>query len=262
MNRLLLLFLLGFGLNAFTTKILLGQNSVIEVKKEQKQSVVESWIAFKGADGKVTKTLTVSEENPYKSRTSSSSYRSFTEGLLSNVTSSAIAVSYKYKVYSQEREQLQDLGESTLIVYDKTGKELFKQVINADNASEPLVAPNSNYVGVYFGGLVYDAVTKKIGFSIYDLRTKSILFEISTKDIAGASVYEDVFVFSVPETGRDQPRTYFVFDTRTGILYRKTYSLGDVRAIKRFNNDGIVFLLPPDKERVETYTKYFAIIEQ
>jgi hypothetical protein len=245
---------------------LLAQKKTIYVKSSQIGTKVESLVEFRGSNGEILKVLDVSSENPYKDRVVSSSdgqvYGYFTQGLLSNETDSAIAISYSQKVFSEGHMQYQDLGESTLLVYDKSGNERFKKVIKADNAAEPLMAPNMKYVGVYFGGLVYDQITRKIEFIIYDLASGSILYTITAPDIAGANVSQDIFIFSIPEGDAKGSRTYYIFDSLTGLLYKKTYELSVGRMIKKFENKGVVFLVPPNSERVESYPEYFTVVKK
>lgn len=252
-----------------------AQDKSVVVKRTQDKPIVvkralnESTIEFRNSKGEVSKALNVKDANPYKNGIESSGATEpgrkgghfSTQGLVSNVTDGeAIAVSYSIKVFSAEVEQLQDVGESTLLVYDKTGNEIFKQSIKADNASQPLIAPNAKYVGVYFGGLVHDAVTLKNGFSVYDVSSGSLVYDISTPFMAGAAAFGDIFVFSHQDQGQRQ--THYVFDTISGILYKKTYSIEEARYIKRFDNKSIVFLLPPDNERTESYDKHFTIIKR
>src|SRR5688572_32738011 len=90
---------------------LFAQKNCINVKRSQIGIKVESLIEFRGSNDEILKALDVSNQNPYKDRVVSSShgqvYRYFTEGLLSNVTDSAIAISYSQKVFSEEHVQYQ-----------------------------------------------------------------------------------------------------------------------------------------------------------
>lgn len=262
MNRLLF----AVSILGLSGHLIMAQEKAITIKREQNRQAIE----FRTSDGKIFRTLDVDQQNPYKpnftpQRSNARGVKvghSFTEGLVSKPGKSNIAVSYSYKAYSEDNSQLQDVGESTLIVYDESGNEIFKKRIEADNAGEPLMASNGKYVAVAFGGVVYDDVTLKVGFTIYNVETKSEVFHISTNDLSGAWVAKDVFVFAVPEGGSDRTTTYFVFDTTRETLYKKSYPIKIYRGIKRFENLGVIFLLPPDAERIEKYETNFKKVEQ
>lgn len=234
-----------------------AQPSAISVKRADGTSVIE----FKDSGGKVSKKLDVEALNPYKTgasaRTSGTSGHAFTEGLVSDVNRVGVAVVYHWVVYSEDRTQLQDQGESTLVVYNTSGKEVFRKTIDADNAHDPLLSPNGKYVAVALSGLVHDAPTRRTGFVIYDVATKAVVFELNLKDLISGVASDDVFVFSEPIADADQSVMYYVFDSRTASVYKHAYPRSIYPFIKRLENDRVVFLLPPDAERYETYKKHF-----
>jgi hypothetical protein len=238
-----------------------AQQAGISVKHTGGKSVVE----FKDSAGKVSKTLDVEAVNPYKTgasaRMSGTSGHIYTEGLVSEGNKAGVAIAYHWVVYSEDRVQLQDQGESTLVVYNASGKEVFRKTIDADNAHDPLLSPNGKYVAVSLSGLVHDAPTLRTGFVIYDVATKAVVFERNLRDLMSGVASDDVFVFTEPMGDADNSMMYYVFDSRTASVYSHAYSRSIYPFIKRLENDRVVFLLPPDAERYETYKKHFTLLK-
>lgn len=238
-----------------------AQQAGISVKLTGGKSVIE----FKDSGGKVSKTLDVEAVNPYKTgasaRTSATSGHTFTEGLASDGNKAGVAVAYRLVVYSEDRVRLQEQGESTLVVYDASGKEIFRKTIGADNAHNPLLSPNGKYVAVTLSGLVHDAPTRRTAFVIYDIATKAVVFELNLNNLMSGAANEDVFVFAEPMDDADKSMMYYVFDSRTASVYNHAYPRSVYPFIKRLENDRVVFLLPPDAERYETYKKHFTLLK-
>lgn len=245
----------------FAANPTVAQKNAIEVRAVQNKTFVD----FKNSNGTITKTLNIEALNPYNNfqakGTRSGSAWTFTESLLSESGKSALAVSHSVKVFEGDF-QLQQLGETTLVVYNDSGSEIFKQIIQADNGYWPLVSANLKYAAISFTGLVHDGVTAKVGFSIYDIRTKSLVLDFPTSDVSYAWSLGDIFLFSAADSGYEGTRTYYAFDTNTGKLFKKQYYRNELSKIKRFGPDGIVFSVSPEVERTENYLTHFSPVSK
>jgi hypothetical protein len=222
-------------------------------------------LQFNASDNKLQKTIEVEKLNPYKQpelpaklrSVSEKGFQMLAESYVSNQEQSGVAILHRVKVFNNSHEQLQEVGESVITFYDRNGDERAKFTLANDNADLPLVARNGDFGAVSFNGLVHDGETLKIGFTIFDLRSKKILHDVSTPDVAHAWASEDVFVFAVPETYQVGGRTYYVYDTRTGVLYKKWFDQSTVKYILRFENRGVILGVRSRSERVEEYQKEF-----
>jgi hypothetical protein len=233
-----------------------AQDDTVLVKRIDKKTILE----FKKRDGKLIKEINVDDSTPYPKEFNNGNSRVahvMRKAVPSIVVKSGVAVTYRAIAFTEHSEQLQEAGETTVVVYNRSGDELFREKLPLDNAGEPLLSPNGKYVGVWYGGLVPDQETRKIGFTIFDIHKKVKLLEISTVDCNGW-VSDDMFIFKVSEGTVDHRKnTYYAFDTRSGSLYSKSYVMPELRLLKRFENAGAVLALSKGSERIEKYETHF-----
>ena len=86
------------------------------------------------------------------------------------------------------------------------------------------------------------------------------IYDVGAKNIGGGFVQSGLMIFRI---GVDRNHsTYYVFDPDSGILYERTFDMIEMKLLKRFDEKGVVFVLPPDAERIEEYNKYFKVVKK
>jgi hypothetical protein len=137
---------------------------------------------------------------------------------------------------------------------------IFQHRLIMEYAQTPFISMNGKYRGLYFGEMTHDGNAKQIGFKIYDIVAGKPLYEIEAKNIGGAFAKSTIMVFRVLVDSNHS--TYYVFDSITGLLYEKTYDRREMGLLKRFDEEGAVFVLLPDAERTERYDSHFKVVKK
>jgi hypothetical protein len=105
----------------------------------------------------------------------------------------------------------------------------------------------------------YGTSTKDIGFKIYDIQLKKAIYEINLEEMRGGYMQSDVMIFAASADGNHL--TYYVFSSHKEVLYKRTFENAELTWHKRFDKEGAVFVVIPDRERLEEYNKYFTVVK-
>lgn len=219
----------------------------------------ETFLEFKNGNGQILKSLNIKELSPYTNEfkpayTGTRKLRFFTESNASTPGKAFGIVCHRVVVYEQETYpekgdyQRQDLGQSTVVIYDSTGSEVWRKIIPIDNAIWPYVTPNGRYATIGYVAGSYGQ-SGKSGFMVYDVKTNTVVLDFQCTP-AYVWQFDDLFTISEWDSER---YTYYAFDTQQLVLRKKTYTRSESSMIKRHDPKGLIFLVPPDKERLDRY---------
>jgi len=172
-------------------------------------------------------------------------------------------VSYIFRAYDNEEWlQIEELIESTVLVFNCSGNEIYRVSNFESDAQEPLISSNGNYLGFHYGTGGYELSNYISGFRIYDVKRDLLLHDIKDHEIegyvAGGYKENDIFAFRVglPE----KHSYYYVFETTNGILYRRKFSSYEIGMRIRFEKDAVIFNTKSGEQISEKYSDTFEVV--
>lgn len=238
----------------------------ISASRPNHQSSYDKLVFKDSATNSIIKELSVNEYNPYKNyRPLNSKSADETRTIIAERVEAAfpkessgfVGISFRYDPYDSEGFLIEKMRESTVVLLNKSGNEVFRLDNLPFDASEPLASENGKYLGFHFGSIVYGDVTEDIGFQIYDVESNSILYEVRTDDIAGSFIQGGVFIFGVPIDRHH--RTYYIFNPSNQKLYYKTLNYQEQVLQNRFTREGVIYNLIGGGTRLEKYDENFKV---
>jgi hypothetical protein len=197
--------------------------------------------------GKIVKEIDIASLNPYSKRKwgkfvakDGTQYHVANTRVETHVSDSAkyfIAVAFAYYPISADNITIVDKIESAVFVFDRKGEEILRLEALPYPVQKPLISKDGKYLGLYFGELLYEARNIYVGFQIFNVKSKALLYNETAGNIFG-QMRSGMMIFS-EEKDRKLWQVY-IFNPKNRKLYTRLFSVVEFGFLSRYTDNGAV----------------------